>query len=379
MARCCAQSIRARWSRRSTLPLREHFPASKLCSRQRMFPASACWAMCVYDWPVMIAEGEETRYVGDALAVLAATTKEAARQAVELIEVEYEEREPLLSPAAALAEDAPSLHPKGNVLSTTVLKRGDAERAIAEAKHVVTHHYSTPRQEHGFLEPESALAVPTQCGSLTVYTAGQSVYDDHREIVRMLGIAGEKVRVISKFVGGGFGGKEDMSVQHHAALLAWHSGRPVKLTLSRDESSARPSQAPSHGNRLHYGMRREWQADRRARAPGGGYRRLRLAGRPSAATRLHARRGALSDRQRGHRRPRHLHQQHSFGRVPRLWRDANLLRHGEQSESARARSRHLSVGDALPQRHRAGRRALERPDRRRKARHSKKRCSPSKT
>ena len=190
----------------------------------------------VYDWPVMIAEGEETRYVGDALALVAAATKDAARQAVELIRVEYEVRQPLLSPQAALAEGAPRLHSNGNVLATTVLKRGDADRAIAEARHVVTQRYSTPRQEHAFLEPESALAVPTEPGSLTVYTAGQSVYDDHREIVRMLGVAGEKVRIISKFVGGGFGGKEDMSVQHHAALLAWHSGRPVKLTLSRAES-----------------------------------------------------------------------------------------------------------------------------------------------
>ncbi len=190
----------------------------------------------VCDWPVMIAEGEETRYVGDALAVLAATTKEAARQALELIHAEYEELVPLLSPQAALAEGAPALHPKGNLLSTTMVKRGDADRAIAEAKHVVTQHYSTPRQEHAFLEPESALAVPTQCGSLTVYTAGQGVYDDHREIVRMLGVAGEKVRVISKFVGGAFGGKVDLSVEHHAALLAWHAGKPVKLTLSRAES-----------------------------------------------------------------------------------------------------------------------------------------------
>jgi len=212
------------------------FPGVEVVLTARDVPGERLIGHVVYDWPVMIAESEETRYVGDALAVLAATTKEAARRAIELIEVEYEEREPLLSPAAALAGDAPSLHPKGNVLSTTVLKRGDVERAIAEAKHVVTQRYSTPRQEHGFLEPESALAVPTQCGSLTVYTAGQSVYDDHREIVRMLGVAGEKVRVISKFVGGGFGGKEDMSVQHHAALLAWHSGRPVKLTLSRNES-----------------------------------------------------------------------------------------------------------------------------------------------
>jgi selenium-dependent xanthine dehydrogenase len=190
----------------------------------------------VHDWPVMIAEGEETRYVGDALVILAAETKEAARAALELIRVEYEELTPLLSPTAAMAEGAPRLHPKGNLLSETVMKRGNVDKAIAEAKFVVTKHYSTPRQEHAFLEPESALAVPTEDRSLTVYTAGQGIYDDHRGIVEMLGVPDERVRVISKLVGGGFGGKEDLSVQHHAALLAWHSGCPVKLTFSRAES-----------------------------------------------------------------------------------------------------------------------------------------------
>src|SRR5208283_5413086 len=122
---------------------------------------------------------EETRYVGDALVVLAATTKQAARQAVELIRVEYEELPPLLSPQAAMAEGAPRLHPRGNLLSETVVKRGNVDQAIANAKYVVTQRYSTPRQEHAFLEPESALAIPAQDGSLTVYTAGQGVYDDH--------------------------------------------------------------------------------------------------------------------------------------------------------------------------------------------------------
>lgn len=194
-----------------------------------------------HDWPVMIAEGEETRYVGDAIALVAATTKAVAREAADRIRVEYEEREPVLSPQAAMAEGAPRLHPGGNLLATTVLRRGDVDRALAEAAHIVTQNYSTPRQEHAFLEPESALAVPEKGGSstsesLTVYTAGQGVYDDHREIVRMLGVADDKVRVVSKYVGGGFGGKEDMSVQHHAALLAWHTGKPVKLTLSRADS-----------------------------------------------------------------------------------------------------------------------------------------------
>ena len=190
----------------------------------------------VHDWPVMIAEGEETHYVGDALVVLAATTQETARKALELIRVEYEERTPLLSPEAAMAEGAPRIHPKGNLLSETIMKRGDVDKAIAEAKHVVTQHYSTPRQEHAFLEPESALAIPMQCGSLTVYTGGQGVYDDRQGIMEMLGLPEDKVRVISKYVGGGFGGKEDLSVQHHAALLAWHSKKPVKLTFSREES-----------------------------------------------------------------------------------------------------------------------------------------------
>ena len=190
----------------------------------------------VHDWPVMIAEGEVTRYVGDALVVLAATSKEMARKALELIRVEYEELPPMLSPEAAMAEGAPLLHPNGNVLSETSIKRGDVDCAIRDAKYVVTQHYSTPRQEHAFLEPESALAVPAPDGTLTVYTAGQGVYDDHHGIVEMLGVPGDRVRVIGKLVGGGFGGKEDLSVQHHAALLAWHSGKPVKLTFSREES-----------------------------------------------------------------------------------------------------------------------------------------------
>jgi selenium-dependent xanthine dehydrogenase len=213
-------------------------PGVELVLTAKDVPGDRFLGHIVHDWPVMVAEGEETRYVGDALVILAATSKETARLALDLIHVEYQELEPLVTTKASMAPDAPKLHPKGNLLSTTIVKRGDVEKAIAEATHVVTHFYSTPYQEHAFLEPESALAVPSKCGTLTVYTGGQSVYDDHQGIVEMLGVPGEKVRVISKYVGGGFGGKEDLSVQHHAALLAWYSGRPVKLTFSRLESLA---------------------------------------------------------------------------------------------------------------------------------------------
>jgi selenium-dependent xanthine dehydrogenase len=190
----------------------------------------------IHDWPAMIAVGEETRYVGDALALVAAETKAQARAAVAAIQVDYEELKPLVTPAMALAEGAPRLHPKGNLLARTVLSRGDVDAAIAGAAHVSRHLFKVPPTEHAFLECESALGVPQEDGSLTVYTGTQSIYDDHKGIVGVLGVDPGQVKVVSKLVGGGFGGKEDLIVQHHAALLAWVTRRPVKVTLSRSES-----------------------------------------------------------------------------------------------------------------------------------------------
>jgi selenium-dependent xanthine dehydrogenase len=190
----------------------------------------------VPDWPALIAEGEETRYVGDALALVAAGTLAQARAAAALVQVEYEELPPLLTPRSALEEGAPRLHPGGNLLARTELVRGDAEAAIAAAAFVSHHVFRTPPTEHAYLEPECALAVPETDGTLTVYTGTQSIYDDHHGIVGVLGVPKDRVKVVSALVGGGFGGKEDLSVQHHAALLAWCSGRPVKMVLARQES-----------------------------------------------------------------------------------------------------------------------------------------------
>lgn len=188
------------------------------------------------DWPTLVAVGEETRYVGDALALVAAKTKKAAREALDLIEVDYEELPPITNPYEALKEDAPKLHPKGNILAKTHVKRGNPEEAIANSKYVVTKTYKTPFVEHAFLEPESALAIPDEDGGVTIYVGTQSVYHDMHSIANILGLPEEKVRVIAKYIGGGFGGKEDLSVQHHAALLAMATKKPVKLTLSRKES-----------------------------------------------------------------------------------------------------------------------------------------------
>ena len=199
-------------------------------------PGERLWGHLKHDWPAMIAIGEETRYIGDSLAIVAARTKKIARKAVEMIRLEYEELPPILSPQAAMAADAPPLHPGGNILSKVDFSRGDAQAAIQTAAHVVTRSYQTPPTEHAFLEPESALAVPDETGKITVYIASQSVFDDHHGIAAILGLPANQVRVVSKLVGGAFGGKEDLSVQHHAALLAQKTGQPVKLTLTRQES-----------------------------------------------------------------------------------------------------------------------------------------------
>ncbi len=190
------------------------------------------------DWPTLIEVGEETRYVGDTIALVAAQSRAIAKKAISLIKADYEILEPLRNPKAALAPGAPLLHPEGNLLSSLRLKRGNADAALMEAPHVISLSFNTPFTDHAFMECESALAWPPDAqGVLLVYTGGQNVFDDRKYIAHTLGLEEEKVRVVSSFVGGGFGGKEDQAVQHHAALLAYLSGHPVKCSLGRAESS----------------------------------------------------------------------------------------------------------------------------------------------
>ena len=190
----------------------------------------------VKDWDALIAEGGITRYIGDAIAIAVTSRQESLEDVLPLINVQYEQLPALTSPEMSLAQGAPQIHESGNLLSRQELKRGDADAAIARAKHVVANHYSLPFTEHAFMEPECAIAVPEGDDGLLLYTGGQSIYDEQREISGLLGIPAGNIRVKSMLVGGGFGGKEDMSVQHHAALAAWLVKRPVKIKFSRQES-----------------------------------------------------------------------------------------------------------------------------------------------
>ena len=190
------------------------------------------------DWVQLYAEGETTRYIGDVIALVAADTRAAARAAAALVDVEYEVLEPVTDPVAATAPGAPQLHPAapGNVLSVSEVKRGDVDAVLATAAHVLTETFATQRIEHAFLEPESALAYPAGDGGIHFYTQGQGIWSDRRQVAGLLGLPEDQVRATLVSNGGAFGAKEDLNVQGHAALLAAHTGRPVRLTLSRAES-----------------------------------------------------------------------------------------------------------------------------------------------
>ena len=189
------------------------------------------------DWDVMIAKGDITRCVGDAICLVVAENETVLKQAKELVKVDYEPLEPVRTIQEARAADAPSLHPNGNLCQQRHVTRGDARAALAQSKYVVTQSYRTPFTEHAFLEPECAVAFPYKDG-VKVYTSDQGVYDTRKEISIMLGWEPERIVVENKLVGGGFGGKEDVSVQHLAVLAALKVGRPVKAKLSRQESIA---------------------------------------------------------------------------------------------------------------------------------------------
>jgi len=191
--------------------------------------------LIVPDWPLMIEIGEETRYVGDVLAGVVAETEDIAREVVKLIEVEYEVLKPITDPHQSGSADSPKIHAKGNLLSETIINRGDVEKAQETSKFVVKGIYKTQMVEHGFMEPECCLALPHNEG-IKIYSQGQGIYEDQKQISKLLNLPLEKVQVELVPNGGGFGGKEDLSVQGHAALFSYLLNKPVKVTLNRDES-----------------------------------------------------------------------------------------------------------------------------------------------
>ena len=184
---------------------------------------------------VLVPVGEEVHFCGDPIVLIAADTPELLNQARALVRIEYEVLQPVLSIQEAMAPGAPQIQPDGNLLTHEHLVRGNAEEKLRQSKYVVTRKYHTPPTEHAFLEPECAVAAPEK-GGVVIWSADQGIYQTKRECADATGLNPDLVRVAAKSVGGGFGGKEDMSVQHHAAILALLTQRPVKVCWSRKES-----------------------------------------------------------------------------------------------------------------------------------------------
>jgi aldehyde oxidoreductase len=204
------------------------------------------------DWPVLIPEGGRTSYLGDVLAIVVANDREIARAAAALVEVEYRPMRPIVDPVSAVDDaDVAVWGTENNVLSRSVYARGEVDAELAAATHIVDEVFTTQRIEHAFLEPESTLAVPDPAAeTLHVYSGGQGVWDDRNQIASLLGIDRSQVTVELVSNGGAFGGKEDMANQGQTALAAWLLGRPVKCTLSREESLL--MHPKRHPIRMHY-------------------------------------------------------------------------------------------------------------------------------
>lgn len=202
----------------------------------RDVPGERMVGLLFKDWPLMVGQGETTRCIGDVLAGVVAESEALAREALSRISVQYEVLKPVTELQEAVHPESDRVHAeRSNVLETCRIRFGEPEEAFRQSAFVSSAVYETQRIEHAFLETETAIALP-QGEGIKLYSQGQGVYVDRRQIAAILGLDEKLVQVIQVQNGGGFGGKEDLSVQGHAALYAWLLKQPVRMHLNRAES-----------------------------------------------------------------------------------------------------------------------------------------------
>ncbi len=212
----------------------EEMPGVRAVLTHEDVPGRKVYGMEVPDQPVLA--WEKIRYEGEPVAVVAADHPETARRALEKISVEYEVLDPLVDPEEAMKDDAPQLHLSGNVLKRIDIHHGDVAGAEASADVVVSGEYEVGMQDQAFLGPESGLAVPDGLGGVDLYISTQWLHIDQGQVAESLDLDAEQVRLTLSGVGGAFGGREDLSMQIHACMLALETERPVKMVYNREES-----------------------------------------------------------------------------------------------------------------------------------------------
>ena len=199
---------------------------------------------------------EIVRFLGEAVALVAAESEEAAEEGARRVAVEYEDLPGVFDPEAALRPDAPRLEPTGNVISRWKIRKGDIEAGFREAAVVVERSYRTPFIDHAFIEPEAGVAWLDENGVITIRVATQ-VIEHFRDVANVLGLPHSRVRIIAPYIGGGFGGKEDVTVEVFLGLLVWKTTRPVRLCYSREESIVSPTKRHPFVMRYKHGARRD--------------------------------------------------------------------------------------------------------------------------
>lgn len=225
------------------------------------------FGLIIKDQPVLVGIGQKMRYMGDALAIVIAESKEIASQAVKLIEVEVEELEVISDSLRAMEKDAPLIHQGGNVLATHYLEKGDIKKGFAEADVIVENEYRTTFLDQVPLQVEAGVGIyDEESEVIKLWVASQWLHDTQADVAQSLGFPKEKIRIIQPIIGGAFGKKEDISVHIHLALAAMETRRAVKLTYTREESMITQSKRHSFIIRAKTGATKEgyltaWQAE----------------------------------------------------------------------------------------------------------------------
>ena len=240
---CYGGAVRSKYARARVLSIdtsaAEALPGVVCVLTEKDIPGKTYVGHIQKDQATLIPVGKITHYLGDALALVCARDQETLEEAKKLVQVEYEPLPEVHNPTEAMSEGAHRVfetETSDNVQAHKHVARGDADAAIRASRHVLHRRFETPWTEHAFLEPECCVALPLENGGVKLLTSDQSTHTTMNECREMLDVFPDQCLVENQLVGGGFGGKEDMSVQHHAALLAYVARVPVKVKFSRQES-----------------------------------------------------------------------------------------------------------------------------------------------
>lgn len=199
-------------------------------------PNAKTHGLFIKDWPVLVDIGDPIRYVGDAIAIVAADTREIASEAIDLIRFKYEPLPVISSAVQAHLPDTRKIHESGNLLKHIKVQKGLISEGFNDADVILEHTFHTNPNDHAFIEPECSIARLTDEGKLEIYVGSQIPYSDREQVAAVLGLPENQVRIIGQLIGGGFGGKEDIAGQIHAAMLTMKTKKPVKLLFDRQES-----------------------------------------------------------------------------------------------------------------------------------------------